>query len=86
MGCTREHANPREMESGEPLKKGKPEGESPPAGKGKKMNGYRVMMKREDGTIEQYGLYENEDWARVQLKKARDWYWMDYETFYIEKA
>ena len=50
------------------------------------MNGYRVMMKREDGTIEQYGLYENEDWARVQLKKARDWYWMDYETFYIEKA
>lgn len=50
------------------------------------MNGYRVMMKREDGTIEQYGLYADEGWARIQLEKVRDWYWMDYETFYIEKA
>ena len=50
------------------------------------MNGYRVMMKREDGTVEQYGLYENEDWARVQLDKVRRWYGMYYETFYIEKA
>lgn len=50
------------------------------------MNGYRVMMKREDGTVEQYGLYANESWAWVQLEKVRDWYWMDYETFYIEKA
>ena len=50
------------------------------------MNGYRVMMKREDGTVEQYRLYADEGWARVQLEKVRDWYWMDYETFYIEKA
>lgn len=50
------------------------------------MNGYRVMMKREDGTIEQYGLYANRDWAQVQLEKVHDWFWMYYETFYIEQA
>lgn len=50
------------------------------------MNGYRVMMKRGDGTAEQYGLFADEGRAWVQLEKVRDWYWMDYETFYIEKA
>ena len=45
------------------------------------MNGYRVMMKREGmGRLEQYGLFADERWARVQLEKVRDWYWMDYET------
>lgn len=74
------------MESGEPLKERKAGGRKPSGGKGKKMNGYRVMMKREDGTVEQYELYADEGWARVQLEKVRDWCWMDYETFYIEKA
>ena len=50
------------------------------------MNGYRAMMKREDGTIEQYGLYADKDWAQVQLEKVRDWFWMYYEIFYIEQA
>lgn len=50
------------------------------------MNSYRVMMKREDGAVEQYGLYADESWAQVQLEKVRDWYGMYYETFYIEKA
>lgn len=43
-------------------------------------------MKHKDGTVEQYGLYENEGWAQIQLEKVRDWYWMYYETFYIEQA
>lgn len=74
------------MESGEPLKERKAGDASPRRERGKKMNGYRVMMKREDGTVEQYGLFADEGWARVQLEKVRDWYWMNYETFYIEKA
>ena len=50
------------------------------------MNGYRVMMKRKDGTIEQYGVFEDKGWAQVQLEKVRNWLWMCYETFYIEQA
>ena len=50
------------------------------------MNGYRVMVKREDGTVEQYGLYADENWAWVELEKVRKWFWMYYETFYIEQA
>ena len=48
--------------------------------------GYRVLMKLRNGTVEQYGLFKNKDWAIVQLEKAKSLYWAYYESFYIEEV
>lgn len=47
---------------------------------------YKVLMKLRNGTVEQYGLFKNKNWAIVQLEKVRSLYWADYESFYIEEV
>ena len=55
-------------------------------GNKKMIVGYKVLMKLRNGTVEQYGLFQNKDWAIVQLEKAESLYWMKYESFYIEEV